>query len=492
MPHERRQEARSTRSLRPWPILPFSAVDAPIRQLTIGHPYRSPVQACFRVTERTMKRRRSDAPLPHSPLEFAFPLEVSGAGAEGAAILAEAGDPHAIHLVRALRLAHAWSRASRSGGLLLDHAGLAAWEAELAPDRVDEAFWAPLVTLAAEVSQPGPGTGERIAGSCLVLSEWALGKEYESTSLLFAEAAALAWPTNARCAWIAGRMLRNRGHMRRAEAWLRRAQRVAVWTGDSEVQDLALNSLGNLYAQQGAFVQALEYLGRALNVARRLKRERRGAVTHDLFAVLMLTGQHSRAEEMALAAFELYGPDHPNLPKLAHDVVGLWLRQGRYPIALPVLHALKPFLKLPQERLRVLASIIRAAAVVDDRTTYESAWIEAWSIIREPTPAVRAVIPSALVDLGMGATTLGEWDDAEVVLRLARETALERNARDDAASAEQGLEIVRNRTRIDHPYSSNFGPDSYLADAFVRILDRTALGVKVSNVVGSVWIPRGG
>jgi tetratricopeptide (TPR) repeat protein len=431
-----------------------------------------------------MKRRRSDAPLPHSPLEFASPLEVSGAGAEGAEILAEAGEPHAIHLMRALRLAHAWSRASRSGSLLLDHALLAAWEAELAPDRFDESFWAPLVILAAGVSQPGPGTGERIARSCLALSEWAIEQEYESTALLFAEAAALAWPTNARCAWTVGRMLRNRGHMRRAEAWLRRAERVAVWTGDSEVQDLALNSLGNLYAQQGAFVQAIEYLGRALNVARRSKRERRGAVTHDLFVVFILTGQHSRAEEMALAAFELYGPDHPNLPKLAHDVAGLWLRQGRYPIALPVLHALKPFLKLPQERLRVLASLARAGAAVNDRRTYESAWTEAWEIVHHPTPGVRAVLAATLVDLGYAAATLGDWEHAHQALSLALKTALERNAHEDAASAENGLEIVRNRAPVEHPRRPAFGPAVHLSNAFVRTLERTAPDVKVSKVIG--------
>ena len=136
-----------------------------------------------------------------------------------------------------------------------------------------------------------------ISKCCLAIVDWASGVGARETALLFAEAGALAWPENARMAWVSGRMFRTHGRHRLAEYWLRRASRVAVWRDDLETQDLALNSLGNLCSQQGSFVDALSFLSRALRVARKHKiKGREGAVTHDLFAVAVVTGDHAKAE----------------------------------------------------------------------------------------------------------------------------------------------------------------------------------------------------
>ena len=132
----------------------------------------------------------------------------------------------------------------------------------------------------------------------------------------------------------------------------------------------------------------------------------------------------------------------------------------------------------------MLASIARAGAAVKDRQTYESAWTEAWDLVPELTSAVRAVIPAVLVDLGYAAATLGDWEQANRALSLALETAIERNAHEDAASAEKGLEIVRSRAQVEHPRRPAFGPALHLSNAFVRSLERAAPGVKVSNVTG--------
>lgn len=422
-----------------------------------------------------MRRRRSAAALPSAPLEFASPLEITGAGAEGAGILAEAGEPHASHLVRALRLVHAWSRASGAEGTSVfpDSAALAAWAADLARRDVGPEMQAPLAQLASELARTDTDSADAVANACLAVSDWALESGLEATALLFTEAAALAAPANARFAWTAGRMLRNFGEMRRAELWLRRAERVAVWTGDVEVHGLALNSLGNLYVQQGAFPDALATLKRALNVARRIGRERCGAVTHDLFTLFILMRQHARAEEAALAALDLYGPDHPNLPKLAHDVAGLWLRQGRFRTALPVLQALKPYLSVPEERLRVAASMARASAAVGDRRTYEVARAETWELTRDATSAVRAATPAALVELGYAAATLGEWADAEHALKLALDAATVRGAHEDASSAENALSVVRTRMPMDQPHGPGHGPARRLSIALVHTLERS-------------------
>ena len=55
--------------------------------------------------QSTMKHRRCDDALPHSPLDFAHPLEVRGPGMEGAAILEELAPAVALILLKTLRMA---------------------------------------------------------------------------------------------------------------------------------------------------------------------------------------------------------------------------------------------------------------------------------------------------------------------------------------------------------------------------------------------------
>jgi tetratricopeptide (TPR) repeat protein len=432
----------------------------------------------FARLDQTMKSRRlSDSPLPRSPLDFAYRLVVRPAGAEGASVLAEVPEPYTLHALKALRLVLTWSREPDTHGPLLLRAEMDRWEAAVLELPQLEGLWEPLVVIAGQLKRPARARGDTIGKGCLALSEWATGVGAIETTLLFAEAAALAWPENARLAWVAGRLFRSHARYQLAEYWLRRAARVAVWSDDFETQDLALNSLGNLFSQQGSFVDALDYLTRALSVARKHRiKGRQGAVTHDLFAVAVLTGDHSRAERLAVGAFRLYGPTHPNLPKLAHDVVQLWLRQGRFLLALPVLRALLRFFDAPQDRLRVLASTARAAGACGERSIYERTWIDAWSIVRERTPEVEAVMPAVLVDLGLGAASLGDWSHATEAFSLALEAAEGRGAHDEAANAEMGLEMVGRYERVEVSRRPSGGPAAQLADAFVHSLEKVGAG----------------
>ncbi|HEX2202395.1 MAG TPA: tetratricopeptide repeat protein [Longimicrobium sp.] len=408
-------------------------------------------------------RHASDAPLPRTPLDFAYPLVVRGPGAEGAVVLAEVAGERALAVLRVLRRVLDWSRGGGRGAPGVRAHVLERWEADRLHEEGCRDPLAPALTaLAGEVERGEEADAESVARGCLDVCDWALGAGAEGTALLFAEAAALASPANARFAWTAGRMLRDAGRHREAVLWLRRAARVAVWSADWEAQDLALNSLGNLYAQQGGFGEALQLLVRAVRLARRHRmREREGAVTHDLFAVFVLTGEHARAEEAALDAFDLYGPGHPNLPKLAHDVVQLWLRQGRFPVALPVLSAVLPHLHLPEERLRVLASIVRTAGALEDRSTYESTWIEAWELVHLPTAEVRATLPGVLVDLGYGAASVKDWDHAAASFTRALEIADQMGANDDAETARKGLESVQRNQGVETPRRKTSGPAAH-------------------------------
>jgi tetratricopeptide (TPR) repeat protein len=421
-------------------------------------------------------RRLSDSPLPRSPLDFAYRLIVRPAGAEGAPVLEEVPDPYALHALKALRLVLAWSGEPDTHAPLLRRAEMDRWEATVLALPRQEGLWEPLVILAGQFKRPARARGDTIGKACLAFTDWATGAGATETALLFAEAAALAWPENARFAWVAGRLFRTHGRYRLSEYWLRRAARVAVWSDDFETQDLALNSLGNLFSQQGSFVDALNYLTRALAVARKHRiKGRQGAVTHDLFAVAVLTGDHSRAERLAVGAFQLYGSSHPNLPKLAHDVVQLWLRQGRFPLALPVLRALLRFFDVPQDRLRVLASTARAAGACGERQVYERAWIDAWAIVHQPTPEIEAVMPAVLVDLGLGAASLSDWSHATEAFSLALESAEARGAHEEAANAEMGLEMVGRYERVEISRRVPSGPAAQLAEAFVHSLEEAGV-----------------
>lgn len=388
-------------------------------------------------------------------------------------MLAEVPEPYALHVLKALRLVLAWSAEPDTHAPLLRRAQMNRWEATVLALPQRDGLWEPLVILAGQLKRPAGARADTICQSCLALADWATGAGAIETALLFAEAAALAWPENARFAWVTGRLFRTHGRYRHSEYWLRRAARVAVWSDDYETQDLALNSLGNLFSQQGSFVDALNYLTRALAVARKHRiKSRQGAVTHDLFAVAVLTGDNSRAERLAVGAFQLYGPHHPHLPKLAHDVVQLWLRQGRFPLALPVLRALLRFFDVPQERLRVLASTARAAGACGERQVYERAWSDAWSVVHQRTPEIEAVLPAIMVDLGLGAASLGDWSHAAEAFALALDAAEARGAHEEAANAERGLEMVRRYERVETTRRVPSGPAAQLAEAFVHSLEQ--------------------
>jgi tetratricopeptide (TPR) repeat protein len=391
-------------------------------------------------------------------------------------VLAEVPEPYALHTLKALRLVLAWSGEPDTHAPLLSRVEMDRWEAAVLALLPHEGLWEPLVVLAGQLKRPARARADTIGKGCLALTDWATGAGATETALLFAEAAALAWPENARFAWVAGRLFRTHGRYRLSEYWLRRAARVAVWSDDFETQDLALNSLGNLFSQQGSFVDALNYLTRALAVARKHRSKgRQGAVTHDLFAVAVLTGDHSRAERLAAGAFQLYGSSHPNLPRLAHDVVQLWLRQGRFPLALPVLRALLRFFDVPQDRLRVLASTARAAGACGERQVFERAWIDAWAIVHQPAPEIEAVLPAVLVDLGLGAASISDWSHAGEAFSLALEAAEARGAHEEAANAEMGLEMVGRYERVEISRRVTSGPAVQLAEAFVHSLEEAGV-----------------
>jgi tetratricopeptide (TPR) repeat protein len=424
-------------------------------------------------------RRRSHAELPSSPIEFAYPLTVPDATVFGAVILSEVPHSFALQVFQALRMTFAWAAGPEASGIEFDTMNLGEWELEvLETEGVDEALWAPVAVIAGELTRPAALEPERLSHACLAVMDWALGADAHGTAVLFAEAAAVVWPSNARLAWICGKAHRERQDFARAETWLKRAKRVAVWTGDWDLQALAITSLGNLKVHLGDLATGRELLLSAVRLAKRQRlRERQAKAMHDLLAVSIYDGRFEEAEKYALHAFSLYGPEHPNIIRLAFDVALLWNNQGQFARSLPVLKALRSRSPNPNERLRVVASIARAAGAVGDTDTFHAAWAEAWEMLDGGlADHLRAAAP---LDIGLGALSLGLWEHAEVALITSRDAAKELRESDTLARAEASLNHLQLRQTVDlysrPPRRSRSGD---LSADLVRSIDAQPVGAE--------------
>lgn len=389
-------------------------------------------------------RHRSKAELPPSPLDFAYPLAVPDATVLGAVILHELPHAFALHTFQALRLVFAWAAGPDVSAAVFDGTDLGVWESDvLEAGDVDEDLRAPVAVIAAELARPADVDLERLAHACLVITDWSLEYGAQGTAVLFAEAAAVVWPNNARFAWITGKLYRAWQQLARAELWFRRASRVAVWTGDWELRARAANSLGNLLVHKGDLAGGRELLLAAARVAKRKRlRERLATAHHDLFVVSTYAGQFSEAESHAQQAFAAYGPDHPNLLRLAYDVSHCWMQQGQFSRAFQVLTALRGRFPDSERQLHVLASTARAAGALDDAPAFHEAWAHAWNLMEEG--GVEHLRAAAALELGLGALQLGLREHATSALVAAQEAARDLREGETLAQAEAALDNLRN------------------------------------------------
>jgi tetratricopeptide (TPR) repeat protein len=179
--------------------------------------------------------------------DFALPISIEGAELQESVIASEVPAEHALTVLRAYRIVLAWAQGEEAAVRPADVEEPARWEEE-ALDRMDEApdLWAPVAVIADELANLSGADPEHLARACLAISEWAFASEAPASALLFAEAAALVRPEDARRAYLVGRMLQQRGRAREAERWLRRAVRVAAASGDKEAGSLAVGALDGL------------------------------------------------------------------------------------------------------------------------------------------------------------------------------------------------------------------------------------------------------
>ena len=83
--------------------------------------------------------------------------------------------------------------------------------------------------------------------------------------------------------------------------------------------------------------------------------------------------------------------------------------------------ALEPVPHRAADRLGLTASIARAAAGTGNRDLFRRAWTQVVRLNKDAD--VQAVVPACMLDLALGAASLGEWDRAESAAEEANELA---------------------------------------------------------------------
>jgi len=388
---------------------------------------------------------RSRDDLPRAPLELLHPLALPPAAAAGVEILAELPAEQAGPLFSLYRAALRWSASASPGE------DVARLERHALARLGEEGCWPAAAVIALHVSAPAGEERDELALACLCVADWALSQKAADTALAFAGLAAFVWPRHPRYAWTYGRLLRGSGRMREAEQWFRRSHRIAVWLGDWEAQVKALNSLGVLSYLTGSYRRAESRLTRALAVATKRGLERaRGEVLHDLFVLELNRQEFSRAEAYAAEALRHYLPGHhERLPALAHDLGCLWMDQGHFERALPLLRAVASRHEDALEQFQTYAAVARAAGGAGDGTAFDWAWVRARrAAVGLEQGRIRA---AALVDLGRGAASLGRWTEASQSFEEARSIAKEHGEAGVMATAEAGLAAAGAERRVDAP-----------------------------------------
>lgn len=331
----------------------------------------------------------------------------------------------------------------------------------------------PLSVLARMLGEPARISEETVALACRRVAQWSDDEGLLATALAFAQAAATVTPGDAGAAFAVGKLARRRAEYARAETWFRRTIALARQIGDWATYAQAFIGLGNLYMHRGNFPVARRFLLRAVRAAQRNSLHAiEGAARHDWFVLATNADRVEEAQQMARAAFEAYGPQHPGVPRLAHDVGYWWTTQGYYARALPVVRSSLAHFVQADDRLSGWSSIARATGGLGDRAAFREAWDACYDLLQNPAAEERA--GQALLDMAFGAASLGMWDKAEQAARESLETAVRRSDSRIRLSAEAVLDSVRHHRAVEtqaaamRPEMVEAGDN--LAAAFVRTL----------------------
>ncbi|HEX9937574.1 MAG TPA: hypothetical protein VGB15_10640 [Longimicrobium sp.] len=300
----------------------------------------------------------------------------------------------------------------------------------------------PLESLCRALDARSRHSGAHVMRACQALSRWAGEQGMPRTALAFAQSGALATPDRAAPAYLVGLLSRRNAEYRRAETWFRRTLALARRTDDWRFYGLACIGLGNLNRQRGDYPTARLWFIRALRTSRRKGLwDVRPMAMHDLFCVAANGGQSEEADAWAQRAFRAYGPQHPRVVALAHDIARYWLHAERYADALRVFRAVLPHVERVPEQRVVAANTARAAAGMGDRLAFAGLWHDTWRLVDEHEDTEE--VAYALVTLAESAAMLGDPDRAQLAAMHALKVANQRNEAEHRLAAERVIESLR-------------------------------------------------
>lgn len=394
-----------------------------------------------------MRQRKFKAPQRKTARRWRVPPALtlgSGDVFEGLSILDDVPGELGLVLWQSLRDCMLWGRVSETErGALFAPGAEAARVASILAANVPAEIEEPLRTVATLLGGPGAAREEAVALAARRIMQWADERGLLAVALAFAQAAAVVTPGDPAAAYAVGRLARRRAEYARAETWYRRTVALARQVGDWPTYALAFVGLGNLYAQRGAYPMARRFHTRALRAAGRNSLHHiEGLALHEMFGIATETGRSQEAEELARAAFQAYGPHHPQLPRFAHDVAYWWTTQGHFARAQRVFQEVLPHFTDPALRLLTVADLARAAGGAGDVVVFRRAWDEARELLRSEHD-VEESAARALLDMAHGAASLKAWEQAEEAARQAVEIATQRRESKIRLTAEAVLEAAR-------------------------------------------------
>jgi tetratricopeptide (TPR) repeat protein len=294
---------------------------------------------------------------------------------------------------------------------------------------------------------PGMADPESVGLCCMRLASWAEAKGHFRTSLEFLQAAALACPADPAFPLAIVKVARDLAQYSRAEAWFFRAVGLARQCRDWDSYVRAYLAHGKMMLRRGSFPAARRSVLKALRRSTRQGlMETRAMALHELFVIEDNMGNPEVAQRHAIDALAAYGPDHPEISLLVHDLACFWLQQGRFADAFQVVREVVP--DIPRNlRPIALGSLARAAAGAGQDAAFEEA-VE--DLARHPEgPGVA----EAWVEVARGGLLLGRLDQARESVRRAEQLARERREGKVRFLAEAVLESLAAEERALEPRS---------------------------------------
>lgn len=288
-----------------------------------------------------------------------------------------------------------------------------------------------------------------VASRCRTIEEWAEQHDAPRTAVEFAQLVALASPSDAAAAARVGRRVRDLAEYARAESWYWEAIVRARKAGDWQAYVLSTLGLGITSVRRGNYPAARRSFERGVRRARRQGLTGYEAMAyHELTVWAIRTENLPQTVQFGRAASRLYGPDHPRLAGLAHDLATFWMNRGYFDVGFQVVSAIPPdFGTLSDQAVRY-ASVARAAGAIGSNTAFDDARAGIEKLLTNPQVASRAA--SVLLDLGRGALSLGRVQAATEIVVHANELARERGEAELSWDAESLLQEIHAAGAVQH------------------------------------------